>query len=200
MSLTALLAATAIASGAADPGATAEFVAPDSFGGVTAAGALFYTTTRSQHAAIRRLDLVSGETRIVFTVSDRRTGISALKAGGGRVGFETERGRRTSRMYAMDASSGAVMEVARGRTIGLRPCGREFKLDDVASTGELVFQDVTSSCTRPYHGKLRVRVFDPAIGIRTVSSFPRTDASISDGSPFRRARREPAPHIGDTRA
>jgi hypothetical protein len=186
VSLTALLAATAIASGAADPGATAEFVAPDSFGGVTTAGALFYTTTQSQHAAIRRLDLVTGETRIVFTAGDRRTDISALQAGGGRVGFETELGLRASRMYAMDASSGAVTEVARGRSIGRRPCGREFKLDDVASTGELVFQDVTSSCTRPYHGKLRVRVFDPPIGIRTLSSFPRTDAFISDGPPFRR--------------
>lgn len=186
MSPTALLAATAIASGAADPGATAEFVAPDSFGGVTTAGGLFYTTAKSRHAAITRLDLVTGETRIVFTAGDRRTYISALQAGGGRVGFETERGRRASRLYAMDASSGAVTEVARGRSIGLRPCGREFKLDDVASTGELVFQDVTSSCTRPYHGKLRVRVFDPAIGIRTVSSFPRTDAFVSDGPPFRR--------------
>jgi hypothetical protein len=186
MSLAALLLAAAIPSGAADPGATAEFVARGSFDGATTAGALFYPTTHSHRWAIERLDLVSGEKKIVFTTGDRRTFIRGVLAGGGRVAFVTDRFRRASRLYVMDASGGAITEIARGRSVGRRLCGRAFKLADVASTGEVLFQDAMSSCTRPYRGTLRVRVFDPAIGIRTLTSSPRTDVFISDGPPFRR--------------
>jgi hypothetical protein len=186
MSLAALLVAAAIPSGAADPGATAEFVARGSFDGATTAGALFYPTTHSHRWAIERLDLVSGEKKIVFTTGDRRTFIRGVLAGGGRVAFVTDRFRRASRLYVMDASGGAITEIARGRSVGRRLCGRAFKLADVASTGEVLFQDAMSSCTRPYRGTLRVRVFDPAIGIRTLTSSPRTDVFISDGPPFRR--------------
>ena len=186
MSLSALLLAAAIPMGVADPGATAEFVAPGSSDGATTAGALFYPTTHSRHAAIGRLDLVSGATKIVFTAGDPRSSIRGVLAGGGRVAFVTDRFRRASRLYAMDASGGAITQVVRGHSVGQRLCGRAIKLDDVASTGEVLFQDAMSSCTRPYRGSLRVRVFDPAIGIRTLSTRPRTDVFLSDGPPFRR--------------
>jgi hypothetical protein len=186
MSVTALFAAAAMPLLAPDPNAMAEFVAPDSFGAVTTGGALFYTTTQSRHAAIRRLDLNTGETRIVFTAPDRRMEVGELQAGGGRVGFETEIGFRASRLYAMEAHSGAVTEVARGRSTGRRPCGRAFKLDDVAPSGELLFQDAASSCHPPYDGELRIRSYDPPSGTRTLATRPATDVFLSDGEPYRR--------------
>jgi hypothetical protein len=107
------------------------------------------------------------------TAPDRRTYVSDLSAGGGRVAFETERGRYESAVFAMDAETGALVELGRGRARDNWDCGRAFKLDDVSPAGDVLFEEATVPCSSR-RGRLLVRADGPS-GERTLVSR-RADA------------------------
>lgn len=184
MSLTALSAALALSTTPAQTNAQAEFPAANSFGGVATSGALFYASTPGGRWAVRRLDLASGAIRTMYTAPDRRTYVSGLSAGGGRVAFETERGRYESAVFAMDAETGALVELGRGRARDNWDCGRAFKLDDVSPAGDVLFEEATVPCSSR-RGRLLVRADGPS-GERTLVSRRADVAFLSQGEPHRR--------------
>ena len=184
MSLTALSAALALSITPAQADARAEFAAANSFGGVATSGGLFYATTPAGRSAIRRLDLTTGAIRTLYIAPDRRTYVSSLSASGGRVAFQTERGRYESAVFGMDAATGAVVELASGRARDRWVCGRAVKLDDVSPAGDALFEDVTVLCSTR-RGRLLVRAHGPS-GERTLVSRPADAAFLSQGEPHRR--------------
>lgn len=120
----------------------------------------------------------------MYTAPDRQTYISSLHADGGRVAFGTERGRYESAVFAMDAQTGAVVELGRGRARDRWACGRAVKLDDVSPTGDVLFEQATVPCSSR-RGRLLVRASGPS-GARALVSRPADAAFLSQVEPFRR--------------
>jgi hypothetical protein len=153
------------------------FPVGSAWGGEVTDGALIYYGAQQGRGVIKRLDLDSGLQTTLYTTPNRRSSVFKLKAGGGRVVFETE--SRGVRILAMDARGGAVEQVARGRDDGAGVCGSSARLLDVSSSGEALYESATVSC-RTRRGRYRLRAQSADGRVRTILARPADSVYLGD--------------------
>ena len=97
------------------------------YGGEVTDGALIYLGETRQGGVIQRLELDSGLRTTLYTTPGRRTSLSRMYAGGGRVVFELG-SRLGTRILAMGARGAPVVEIVRGQDDGRGVCGSSARL------------------------------------------------------------------------
>jgi hypothetical protein len=182
MSLAALLAVVAMPLAPAQADPPTEFPVSDAHDGVVTDGSLYYRSSRGGRGTIRRVELDSGRKTTVFTAPNRRTHLSELEAGGGRVAVETT--ANGVRILALDAATGAIAEIARGHDYERRDCGRTLKLHDVSPSGEILYEEAVVRCGRR-RGRQFVRAHSSGSGTRTLTSRGTDTVFISMDAPYR---------------
>jgi hypothetical protein len=151
-------------------------------GGAVTDGALMYQRDDRGRSVIRRLDLDSGLQETVYTAPDRRTAVMRMRAGGGRVVFETV--AKGVRIIAMDPHGGNREEIARGRDDGRGVCGTAVRLLDVSTSGEVLYERARVGC-RTHRGRYALRSHSPDGSVRTLLSRPTRTVYLGLEPPYR---------------
>jgi hypothetical protein len=150
------------------------------YGGEVTDGTLIYQSGHRGRSVIERLELDSGLRSRLYTSPNRRTIVTRMRAGGGRVVFEAS--SRGVRILAMDAGGVPVEEVAEGREDRPGICGSTTRLLDVSSSGEALYERATVGC-RTRRGRWRLHAQAADGTVRTLLSRRARDVYLGDLQP-----------------
>jgi hypothetical protein len=103
------------------------------------------------------------------------------------------------RLFVSGAASGPVTVLARGRTYRRRDCGHAVTLDDVSSSGEVLYEEAIVPCPRRT-GRFVVRAQRSGEPPRTLVSARTDGAFVSFGPPFRSLAGRQLLTVGERRA